>query len=133
MEVLQETRTAESSIQPTIPVQQEPVLEITVETAQIQAAVLEDFAVESAVESSQDVLPYTTDMPIEDICRMMTLEEASAIIVEVGTCKGWTLEQVARRRAASLKWYLNGYTGDNNILRAGARLLLEREQAKLAS
>lgn len=133
MEVLQETRTSETSIQPTAPVQQEPVVEITLETAQIQAAVPEDFTEEAVVESSQDVPAYTADMPVEDICRMMTLAEAKSIIVDVGTCNGWTLEQVAQRRAASLKWYLNGYTGANNILRAGARLLLEREQAKLAS
>ncbi len=84
-------------------------------------------------ETNNDALPYTADMPVEDICRLMTLEQAESIIVDVGTCNGWTLGQVAQRRAASLKWYLNGYTGVNNILRAGARLLLEREQKKLAS
>lgn len=128
-EILQEASAAEAAMQPATPVQPES----TVETVQIQASVPEDFAAETTVESGQDVLPYTADMAVEDICRLMTLEEAGAIIVDVGTCNGWTLEQVAQRRAASLKWYLNGYTGDNNILRAGARLLLEREQAKLAS
>ncbi|SHO54136.1 hypothetical protein [Anaerocolumna xylanovorans] len=134
-EILQEARAAEATMQPTTLVQSTaPVQpESIVETVQIHASVPEDSAVESTVESGQDFLPYTSDMAVEDICRLMTLKEASAIIVDVGTCNGWTLEQVAQRRAASLKWYLNGYTGDNNILRAGARLLLEREQAKLAS
>ena len=68
---------------------------------------------------------YAAEMSVEEIYSLMTLEEAQNILVDVGTCKGWTLQQVAERRAASLKWYLNGYQGDNNLLRAGARLLLE--------
>lgn len=68
---------------------------------------------------------YTADMSVDEICALMTYEEARNIIVDLGTCKGWTLAQVAERRAASLKWYLNGYQGDNNVLKAGARLMLE--------
>lgn len=68
---------------------------------------------------------YTADMSVDEICALMTYEEARDIIVDLGTCKGWTLAQVAERRAASLKWYLNGYQGDNNVLKAGARLMLE--------
>lgn len=68
---------------------------------------------------------YTADMPVDEICTMMTMEDAGNVIVPVGTCKGMTLSQVADRRPASLKWYLNGYSGDDNILRAGARLMLE--------
>lgn len=89
--------------------------------------------VEPVVKESAGLPAYTNDMTVEEICQRMTVDEASALIVEVGTCKGWTLEQVVQRRTASLKWYLNGYSGDDNILRAGAKILLEREQAKLAS
>lgn len=66
---------------------------------------------------------YTKDMPVETICSMMSYEEAGNVIVPVGTCKGWTLSQVADRRAASLKWYINGYSGDDNILRAAATIM----------
>lgn len=69
---------------------------------------------------------YSTDMTVDDICRLMTVEEAEDYIVDTGACKGWTLAQVAQKRAASLRFYLNGYQGDNNILRAGAKLLLEQ-------
>jgi hypothetical protein len=68
---------------------------------------------------------YTPDMPVDEICAVMTMEEAGNVIVPVGTCKDWTLSQVADRRPASLKWYLNGYNGNDNILRAGAKLMLE--------
>lgn len=83
----------------------------------------EEPAAEDAAEA--ETARYTADMPVDDICALMTYEEARNIIVDVGTCKGWTLSQVAERRAASLKWYLNGYQGDNNVLKAGARLMLE--------
>jgi len=79
---------------------------------------------------------YTKDMPVETICSMMTYEEAGNVIVPVGTCKGWTLSQVADRRKASLKWYINGYSGDDNILRAAATVLqaaLEDEDLQKAS
>lgn len=83
-------------------------------------------AVSEAEEVSEaETAGYTADMMVDEICALMTYEEARNIIVDVGTCKGWTLSQVAERRAASLKWYLNGYQGDNNVLKAGARLMLE--------
>lgn len=78
----------------------------------------------------EDIAPqdshYTADMTVDEILGLMTPDEAEAVVVDIGTCKGWTLAEVMERRPASLKWYLNGYTGDNNILKAGAKLLLER-------
>lgn len=92
-------------------------------------AIVEEPATEvvSEVEeiSEAGTARYTADMSVDEICALMTYEEARNIIVDVGTCKGWTLAQVSERRAASLKWYLNGYQGDNNVLKAGARLMLE--------
>lgn len=76
---------------------------------------------------------YTKDMSVDDICSMMTVEEAGNIIVPAGTCKGWTLSQVADRRPVSLKWYLTGYSGDDNILRAGARIMQSLVEEKKAS
>jgi len=52
-------------------------------------------------------------------------------VVDIGTCKGWTLEQVAERRAPSLKFYVRGCSDANNILKAAATLLLtDLEQKK---
>jgi len=104
---------------------------VNTQTASVQIETVSE--VNAVEEEIQSILPYTSDMPVEEICRLMTIEEAGSLIVDVGTCKGWTLEQVAERRAASLKWYINGYSGDNNILRAGAKLLLERNQGQMAS
>ena len=70
-------------------------------------------------------LSYNKDMSVEEICAIMTNEEAKNYIAPVGSCKGWTLGQVAERRKMSLKWYVNGYTGDDNILRAAATIVLK--------
>jgi len=76
---------------------------------------------------------YTAKMNVDEILALMTPEDAAAVVVDTGTCKDWTLAQVAEKRPASLKWYLNGYTGNNNILRAGAKLLLDGVMERKAS
>lgn len=78
----------------------------------------------------EDIPLYTEDMSVEDICSLMTLDEARAYRVKEGTCSGWTLQQVAERRLASLKFYQNGYSGKDNILRAGAKLIWDSLQAQ---
>lgn len=84
-------------------------------------------------EAGSAAVPYTSDMPVEEICSVMTYEEAGNVIVPIGTCKGWTLSQVADRRPASLKWYINGYTGDDNILRAAATIMQSAFEVQKAS
>ena len=90
---------------------------------------------ESAVETElpfvydePSAASYTKDMDVDTICTLMTEAEAEEIIVPIGTCSGQTLKQVAERRPASLKWYVKGYSGDDNILRAGAKLMLDKLQ-----
>ena len=73
---------------------------------------------------------YTNDMSVEEICTRMTLEEAENYIVPLGTCNGQTMKQVADRRPASLRYYISGYSGDNNILRAAATLVSEYRSQK---
>ena len=63
---------------------------------------------------------YTPDMSVEDICQRMTLDEARSYVVGSGVCKGWTLAQVAARRAASLRFYVYSDNSDN-VLKAAAK------------
>lgn len=76
-------------------------------------------------EEPAAALSYAKDTPVEEIVAQMTYEDAANILVDVGTCKGWTMAQVADRRPPSLRWYLRGYQGDNNILRAAAQIMLD--------
>ena len=125
------------------------------ETAQVHPEVVaevsakdgEDVSVVAAIEAAEegeeveDETPavgsaapaYTSETPVEEICSMMTYEEACNVIVPTGTCKDWTLAQVADRRPASLKWYINGYTGNDNILRAAATIMQSTLELQKAS
>ena len=95
------------------------------ETADTVVEVLEEGEEieEEAPADSSELPAYTADMSVEEICSMMSYEEAGNVIVPIGTCKGWTLAQVSDRRPASLKWYINGYSGNDNILRAAATIM----------
>ena len=84
------------------------------------------------LEQESPAAEYTQSSPVEEIRRQMTYEQAQNVIVDCGTCKGWTLAQVADRRPASLRWYVRGYLGDNNILRAAAAIIWDSLQEKQA-
>ena len=116
----QETPASENPVAALEAVEEAPAETVPEEVAEIR-------------EDEEHPAAYTKDMPVDEICAMMTVEEAENIIVPAGTCKGWTLSQVADRRPVSLKWYLTGYSGDDNILRAGARIMQSVVEAKKAS
>ena len=64
----------------------------------------------------------------EQIKQLMTVRQARAILVGVGVCAGKTLGEVADTRAPSLKWYAYGPVVKDNVLRAGALVMLEEQQ-----
>lgn len=75
---------------------------------------------------------YTADMTVDEIRKRMTLEQAKKIKVQDGTCKGWTLEQVARDRPPSLKWLKFTAPFADNVLKAAASIVLEDLELKKA-
>ena len=108
-----------------------PIAEISAQAA--PAPVIEVPAQEVTEIREEDTsLPYNKSMSVEEICAVMTNEEAKNYIAPVGSCKGWTLGQVAERRRPSLKWYVSGYTGDDNVLRAAATIVLKLTENQAA-
>ena len=101
----------------------------SVQPAQTQAEPPQNVIV---LEQKPPAAAYTPSSPVEKIRRQMTYEQAQNVIVDCGTCKGWTLAQVADRRPASLRWYVKGYQGENNILRAAAAIIWDSLQEKQA-
>lgn len=95
------------------------------EPAAMEPTTAADAATQEEEDEPNAALPYTKDTPVEEIVAQMRYEDAANILVDVGTCKGWTMAQVADRRPPSLRWYLRGYQGDNNILRAAAQIMLD--------
>lgn len=85
------------------------------------------------IQEDENNLSYNKSMSVEEICALMTEEEARNYVVPVGTCKNWTMDQVASRRPVSLKYYLSpAYTGDDNILRAAATIMLRLTKSQAA-
>ena len=127
--IVTETVIAETPEEAVVEASAETVVETIVEAEEAEGEEVEDEA--PAVSSA--VHAYTSDMPVEEICSMMTYEEACNVIVPTGTCKDWTLAQVADRRPASLKWYISGYQGNDNILRAAATIMQSTLEVQKAS
>lgn len=82
--------------------------------------------------SPQAATAYTEDMSVEDICQLMTLEEAQSVVVPKGPCGGWTMAQVVERRFSSLRFYLTPFCEYSNILKAAATLLIQDAEQKKA-
>ena len=86
---------------------------------------------EAPMNTAQAVGNYTADMTADEISEKMTLEEARAVVVNEGICKGWTLGQVAESRPASLRFYVHSNRSDN-VLKAAAKLVMDNATLKQA-
>ena len=126
------TPVEEAPVAPTAPVvEAAPIVEApapTVVTPTVATPVQEV----TEIREDDGTLPYNKNMSVEEICALMSVDEARNYVVPVGSCKGWTMDQVADRRPPSLKWYLTGYTGDDNILRAAATIMINLVNNKAA-
>ena len=89
----------------------------------------EEIIIEDSATEAVPAPTYTADMPVEQIIALMSQEEAENYVVKEGTCAGWTLAQVTDRRPASLKFYIQGYQGKDNILRAAATIMVKKTAA----
>ena len=69
-------------------------------------------------------------MDVSEIMQRMTVDEAKAVVVQIGTCRGWTLEQLRSAARRASKWYLYGCDQADNILKAAASVLLDNLQQK---
>jgi hypothetical protein len=72
---------------------------------------------------------FIPTMPVEQILPQMTMQFALNYEVDCGVFKGKKLGQVAQEKPQSLEWYVNAYKGNNNILRAAAKYLLDKASA----
>lgn len=68
-------------------------------------------------------------MNFEQAYAAMTLDAAKAVVIDCGCYRGQTLGQLALSKPGSLHWYVDSYKGNNNLLRAAAKYLLDRAAA----
>lgn len=63
-------------------------------------------------------------MPVEELMQKMSLEDAKNYLIPIGAYKGKTLGELCVEKPGAINWYVESYHGKNNVLRAGAKLLL---------
>ena len=132
VEEVAETPVVEAPVAPTAPVVEAAPVEEAPAPAVVTPTVATPAQEVTEIREDDNALPYNKNMSIEEICSRMSVDEARNYVVPVGSCKGWTMDQVADRRPPSLKWYLTGYTGDDNILRAAATIMMNLVENKAA-
>ena len=88
-------------------------------------------------DQNQQATPkYTKSTSVDDIYKVMTLDEAKSCVIDVGIFQGKTLGQLAKEKPDRVSWYIDSYSGPNNILKAAAKILVEiatNEQLAMAS
>ena len=72
---------------------------------------------------------FNPTLSVEQILPQMTMQYALNYEVDCGVFKGKKLGQVAQEKPQSLEWYVNAYKGNNNVLRAAAKYLLDKASA----
>ena len=74
--------------------------------------------------SEQKKTEWDASMPIEELMQKMSLEDAKNYLIPIGAYKGKTLGELCVEKPGAINWYVESYHGKNNVLRAGAKLLL---------
>lgn len=137
--VTEETPTEENPVAPEEPpknetadilhllggVPQAAALEERIEPQAQGTPATENLQPEQTEEEPAAPITYTEDMSVEEIRERITVEQAMAVTVDFGTCKGWTLGQVLDRRPSSLRFYVFAAKEAGNVLKAAASLLLD--------
>ena len=85
-----------------------------------------------AADPAPASVTYTADMTVDEITVRITLEQAQSLVVKDGTCKGWTLAQVAKDRPTSLRWLQGVCPFADNELKAAATIVLNDLELKMA-
>ncbi len=127
-----EVQKIETTEKPSAAAAQEPVAANTVIQFPAAASAPAEIAPAVPQTTAETTASYTPDMSVEDICARMTPEEAKNVVVTSGFCKGWTLEQVAEKRQASLRYYMCAPNVDN-VLKAAAQIMLDEVAQRKAS
>ncbi len=68
---------------------------------------------------------YTKLTPRDEIISVMTLEEAQNTILDIGPLKGKTMQNLLEQDENKVRWFVDSYAGNNNILKASAKILVD--------
>lgn len=81
---------------------------------------------QAAAEDEPTPVSYDKTTPIDEICAVMTLEDAKNYVIEGGPYNGWKVGTLAERRPVKvLEMIIEKYPTEDNILRAATKLILD--------
>lgn len=81
---------------------------------------------QAATEDEPTPVSYDKTTPIDEICAMMTLEDAKNYVIDGGPYNGWKVGTLAERRPVKvLEVIIEKYPTEDNILRAATKLILD--------
>lgn len=81
---------------------------------------------QAATEDEPAPVSYDKTTPIDEICAVMTLEDAKNYVIDGGPYNGWKVGTLAERRPVKvLKVIIEKYPTEDNILRAATKLILD--------
>ena len=81
---------------------------------------------QAAAEDEPTPVSYDKTTPIDEICAMMTLEDAKNYVIDGGPYNGWKVGTLAERRPVKvLEVIIEKYPTEDNILRAATKLILD--------
>ena len=80
---------------------------------------------QAAAEDEPAPVSYDKTTPIDEICAVMTLEDAKNYVIDGGPYNGWKVGTLAERRPVKvLEMIIEKYPTEDNILRAATKLIL---------
>lgn len=81
---------------------------------------------QAAAEDEPTPVSYDRTTPIDEICAVMTLEDAKNYVIDGGPYNGWKVGTLAERRPVKvLEVIIEKYPTEDNILRAATKLILD--------
>lgn len=81
---------------------------------------------QAASEDEPTPVSYDKTTPIDEICAVMTLEDAKNYVIDGGPYNGWKVGTLAERRPVKvLEMIIEKYPTEDNILRAATKLILD--------
>lgn len=81
---------------------------------------------QAAAEDEPTPVSYDKTTPIDEICAVMTLEDAKNYVIDGGPYNGWKVGTLAERRPVKvLEMIIEKYPTEDNILRAAKKLILD--------
>lgn len=81
---------------------------------------------QAAAEGEPTPVFYDKTTPIDEICAVMTLEDAKNYVIDGGPYNGWKVGTLAERRPVKvLEMIIEKYPTEDNILRAATKLILD--------